>query len=98
MEPVAMLQKPAATLCTELEKRVGETSRAGSANAWQISWHIWPSPPEDENTLGTCLGSTPAAAVASQATDNANFTTLPVRLRSAGGSIAGTGSKVGAGM
>src|ERR1700733_6365683 len=97
MEPVAMLQKPDATLCTELENRVGETSRPGSANAWQISWQMWPSPPEDENTLGTCAGSTPALTVASNATVNANLTTRPVRRRSADGNIAGRGNTVGAG-
>ncbi len=91
-----MLQYPAATLCTELEKRVGETSRAGSASAWQISWQMWPSLPEEENTLGIRSGSAPAFEVASNATARATLTTRPVRRRSAGGNIAGTGNTVGA--
>src|SRR5271156_6137050 len=96
-DPVAMLQYPDATLCTELENRVGETSRVGSASAWQISWQIWPSLPEEENTLAICAASAAALEVASNATPSATFTTRPVRRRSAGGSIAGLGSAVAAG-
>src|ERR1700675_2007000 len=92
-----MLQYPAATLCTELENRVGETSRVGSASAWQISWQTWPSLPDEANTLATCAASAPAFEVASKAAPNATFTTRPVRRRSAAGSSAGVGSTVAAG-
>src|SRR5271155_2677218 len=78
-EPVAMLQYPAATLCTELENRVGETSRVESASAWQISWQIWPSLPEEENTLARWAASAPALQVASNPTAIATLTTRPVR-------------------
>src|SRR5271167_2116401 len=96
-DPVAMLQYPDATLCTELENRVGETSRVDSAKAWQISWQIWPSLPEEENTLAISVGSASALEAASSATANASFTTRPVRRLSAEGSIAGIGRTVGVG-
>jgi hypothetical protein len=79
-----------------LEKRVGDISRDADASAWQISWQMWPSLPEDENTLGSCAGSVPAFEAASKATAKANFTTRPVRRRSAGGNIEGMGNMVGA--
>ena len=54
------------------------------------------APVDDENTLRSCAGSTPARAAASDATASASFTTRPVRRRSVGGSSAGGGNTVGA--
>jgi hypothetical protein len=58
---------------------------------------LWPSPPEEENTLAKLAGLVFARADASKATASASLTTRPVRRRSAGGNSAGVGSIVGAG-
>src|SRR5260221_13709012 len=95
--PVAMHQYPAAALCTEFENRVGEISRPARASAWHNSWQLWPSPPEEENTLASPAGSIFARDEASSATASASFTTRPVRRRSVGGRVAGAGRTVAPG-
>ena len=96
MAPVPMLQYPAAMLCTELAKRVGEISRPSRVSAWQSSWQLSPSPPEEENTLASSAGFASACAAASRPTANASLTTRPVRRRSAAARMVGIGSTVAA--
>jgi len=91
-----MLQYPAATLCTELWKRVGESCRSELARTRQISWQFKPSPPEEENTVASVLRSIPQRVVASKPTASASLTTPPVRRRSAGGNESGSGNTVAA--
>ena len=64
-EPVATAQYPAGALCTELWKRVGDTSRPSVASTHRISCTVSPSPPDDVNTIAIVAGSRPACASAS---------------------------------
>jgi len=90
-----MCQQPAAALCTEFVKRVGETIGAGAASASHSAWQLLPSPLLDVNTVASVAGSTCASATASSATASASLIAAPARRRSAAGRRTGIGSTVG---
>src|SRR6185437_7368677 len=97
VEPVPMLQYPAAALCTELWNCVGDTCRSAPASVERMPWMTWPSPAEVAKMLARLAAGTPLALAAASAVASARRTDRLWRRRSLGASRAGAGKARGAG-
>src|SRR5581483_4998041 len=83
--PPAMLQYPAAALCTELWKSVGDTARCGCASAVHSRCRMLVSASDVANTVASSEGLKLDVRIASSAMRNASRTAGAARRRSFGG-------------